>query len=1154
MIRFRPHLASALSSLLIAAMLGGSSAAFAQAPYSVTVSDGNTFVPLVGGTQEPLTPYVGGVAALDEGHATVNLPFPIFWFGKSYSTAYAFTNGFVSFELPAFDGQALGPPSVVPSFQDRASAFIAPIWANLIGRSTGNPRISTLTAGAAPNRLFVIEYREFEAFNLQGNSDVNFQVQFYENDGAVRVVYGQLRGVVGATAALENDAGTLGGDLLQTGPDCAANCACAPRNCTAGVHLRDGRLVTLTPPATADLIGWVRGPSGAYPGEQFNVSYRVSNVGNTAAVASSAQIRLSADTTIDASDTLLSTRAIPALGIRTAHEGSVMVTMPALPVGRYYLGIIVDSAGQVAEATESNNGAIDPKGIVTGPDLTASSVRVPPISGPGETIDVDIDLVSIGAPVTELINYDVYLSVDGTLGAGDTLLGSFSATLPNGFASAERVQVTIPLGQTPSPPSYRVLVAIDPGALIEELNEANNVVASQGPLTLIPPNVLVVWDSIAAGPVGFHGAPYPVELELVNLGGALAANFSVCIYLSPAANLDVGTNPREIYRSPLFTLRSGQSERLRVEPVVPADVPPGNYFLGFRADCTNVLTESDEADNVAFRTRTDGTPLTTLVRAPAPNLEPVALMVPPASSAGAGASVAVQVANDGVLDADVHLRFVLASGSSIEPTDPVLFETSAPVTVVAGAEPLFSYDLTLPPSVPSGVYWLAVVVDPQDLVDEVYEDDNELFEGPIPVSGSDLFILSPPPPPAATGSSYVYEFFAIGGQGSYAWDLSWAQGAPAGLSFSAATAQISGTAEPGAIGQYPFRVEVSSGTSRFAADQMLRVTPPLLPLTVVSGRLPATLRGERYSLPLVVVGGQPPHVWRALNPTDLPSGLALSTDGVLSGRPSRVGAWVFDVEVRDEIGGLALGTFSIDVIDPEASVSISTADIPSANVGEPYELRFQVQGGSPNYRWTFDAPNIPGLDLIPAGALITGTPTVAGVYPIIVEVRDARGLFDRNAYVLEVFEEGQLSILTGRTAETQLPPGNLDEPYLRPDGSVVRFEAARRDGTSTSGIAWLHVGGTIPPGLELDTRTGELQGTPTAAGAYGFRILVTDPSGDYDRRTFTIDVAAPVVVPPGTEDGCSCNTSARLASSPNEALGLLCFLLLLGLRRRATQR
>lgn len=1149
MTRNRPHLALALSSLLIASLVGEGRPAYAQDPYALSVADGNTFVPLVSATSQALTAYQSGVAALDEGYATLNLPFPILWYGKSYSTAYAFTNGFLSFELPAFDGQALGPPSVVPAFQDRVSSFLAPVWANLIGRSSGTPRISTLTVGAAPNRIFAIEYRDFESFNLQGNSDVNFQVQLYETDGSVRVLYGPLRGVVGATAGLENDAGTLGGDLLQTGPGCGANCACAPRNCTAGVHLREGRVVTISPPATADLIGWVQGPTGAYPGESFTVSYRVSNVGNTAAAASSAQIRLSTDTTIDASDTLLSTRAIPALGIRSAHEATVSVLMPQLPVGRYYLGIIVDSAAVITEASEANNTALDPKGIVTGPDLTFSSVRTAAISGPGEALTVDVDLVSIGAPVTESIRYELHLSTDAVLGAGDVLLGTFDTTLPGGFLRSEQREVTIPLGQAPSPPSYRVLAVLDPANVVEELNEANNVVASQNALTLIPPNVVVAPGSVTAPNVAFHDAPYPVELEVANLGGALAANFSVCIHLSTAPNLDAGSNPREIYRSPAITLRSGQSERLRVEPLIPSDLANGQYYLGLEADCTDVLTESDETDNLSFRADGSGTPRTTLVRDPAPNLTPVALMVPVSGAAGAGLPVAVQVLNDGVVDAEVMLRFLLTAGPSVEPSDPVLFETSTAVSVPAGQEPLFSYDLDIPAEVLSGAYWVTVVVDPAELVDEVYEDDNTLSEGPLPVAGSDLFIISPPPPPAATGVGYLYEFFAIGGQGDYAWRLDWAQGAPAGLSFSANTRQISGTPESSSIGQYPYRVEVSSGGVSFGVDQVLRVTPPLLPLTVVSGRLPAALRGERYSLPLVAVGGQTPHRWRVLDPQSLPSGLALSSEGVLSGRPSTVGVAVFDVEVRDDIGTLAFGTFAIDIIDPAAGVSIKTPDIPSANVGVPYQVQFEVQGGSPNYRWTFEAPNIPGLELLPAGALITGTPTVAGVYPIIVEVRDGRGLFDRNAYVLEVFEPGELTITTGRTQETRLPAGEVAEPYLRMDGSTVQFEAERRDGSRATNVAWMLVGGSLPPGLELDTRSGELTGTPEAAGAYAFRVLVTDPGGDFDRRTFTIDVqASPEVPNGGGDDGCSCRAAP---ASPTAGLGgLFGLLALLFLGRR----
>lgn len=81
------------------------------------------------------------------------------------------------------------------------------------------------------------------------------------------------------------------------------------------------------------------------------------------------------------------------------------------------------------------------------------------------------------------------------------------------------------------------------------------------------------------------------------------------------------------------------------------------------------------------------------------------------------------------------------------------------------------------------------------------------------------------------------------------------------------------------------------------------------------------------------------------------------------------------------------------------------------------------------------------------------------------------------------------------------PPGRQSEPY------VFSFHA-------TGGIpiyAWDLVAGTLPPGLSLDSFTGSIQGTPTAAGVYPCKFRVRDyhPNAPGITREVTL-----VVLPP----------------------------------------
>jgi len=69
------------------------------------------------------------------------------------------------------------------------------------------------------------------------------------------------------------------------------------------------------------------------------------------------------------------------------------------------------------------------------------------------------------------------------------------------------------------------------------------------------------------------------------------------------------------------------------------------------------------------------------------------------------------------------------------------------------------------------------------------------------------------------------------------------------------------------------------------------------PVTIVDDSLPAMNAGEMFQSTLHAKGGAPPYQWTAVD--DLPAGIKLSSDWVLSGRPVRAGTFDFTVRVTD---------------------------------------------------------------------------------------------------------------------------------------------------------------------------------------------------------------------------------------------------------------
>ncbi|WP_156038440.1 S8 family serine peptidase [Actinoalloteichus caeruleus] len=142
----------------------------------------------------------------DDRSETVDLPFDFDFYGETYGSAAVSTNGFLAFEGPAtaFLNGAL-PSASAPN------AAVYPFWDDL--NADANSGIYTRTAGEAPNRTFLVEWRELTFFG-SGSRRVDFGVTLHEG-GDIVFDYRDLgeddaieRGA-SATVGIENASGTV---------------------------------------------------------------------------------------------------------------------------------------------------------------------------------------------------------------------------------------------------------------------------------------------------------------------------------------------------------------------------------------------------------------------------------------------------------------------------------------------------------------------------------------------------------------------------------------------------------------------------------------------------------------------------------------------------------------------------------------------------------------------------------------------------------------------------------------------------------------------------------------------------------------------------------------------------------------------------------
>jgi hypothetical protein len=147
------------------------------------------------------------------------------------------------------------------------------------------------------------------------------------------------------------------------------------------------------------------------------------------------------------------------------------------------------------------------------------------------------------------------------------------------------------------------------------------------------------------------------------------------------------------------------------------------------------------------------------------------------------------------------------------------------------------------------------------------------------------------------GFPYTQALSATGGNANYTWTLG-SGTLPAGLSLSV-SGVVSGTPTAVTPGT-SFTVQVQdTGTPQQTRAQLLSIRVAA-PLVITTATLPAAKYGVAYNQTLAATGGIAPLKWSlAAGSGPLPTGLALTAAGVLSGTPTATGTFTFTVQVAD---------------------------------------------------------------------------------------------------------------------------------------------------------------------------------------------------------------------------------------------------------------
>jgi hypothetical protein len=284
----------------------------------------------------------------------------------------------------------------------------------------------------------------------------------------------------------------------------------------------------------ANLVaGGVNAPSTVVPGSPATVSFATANTGagDSIGPAFTDQVFLSADATLDASDTLLGSVArggatIPA---GASVPGAVTFTLPeSTESGSYVVLIAVDAAGVRFESNDGDNVLVAANVLVqsaASPDLVVTAVEAPSSIETGATYTLRWTVRNEGtAAAVAPWSDQAFRSADATFGKDEFLSAPIAATASLAPGAERTIEVTLTAPEEEA--DFFVFVRTDVAGQVAEGGKAegNNTSVAVGPIAVrFPPNPDLTIASIVVPSETSSGGNLSVTVVERNQGTAEAA-------------------------------------------------------------------------------------------------------------------------------------------------------------------------------------------------------------------------------------------------------------------------------------------------------------------------------------------------------------------------------------------------------------------------------------------------------------------------------------------------------------------------------------------------------------------------------------------------------------------------------------------------------
>ena len=196
------------------------------------------------------------------------------------------------------------------------------------------------------------------------------------------------------------------------------------------------------------------------------------------------------------------------------------------------------------------------------------------------------------------------------------------------------------------------------------------------------------------------------------------------------------------------------------------------------------------------------------------------------------------------------------------------------------------------------------------------------------------------------------------------------------------------------------------------------------------------------------------------------------------------------VEARDAANntGFAEVGFTVNY----TPLIVDTTSLIWGVTGSAYAQNLAANGGVPPYTWSIQPGSLPtGLSLDTATGAISGIPTTVGSSTFNVQAQDINQTVAANSLTITVYVP--VAVTT-----TVLANGFANAAYSQ---TVTA-------GGGLAPYTWSVISGSLPAGLNLNPSTGEISGTPTAAGSSSFTVQALDANQSIANSLLSITISA----------------------------------------------